>query len=87
MIGQYPQVGEPDRIPVKQMYHEFLAQGMDPKSAAKMAQEKTGVSVVTGRVITKKVEFSNTGKAGYGGKYPSRESGPKRWKPAAWPNK
>ena len=70
---------------VQALYEKNLADGMSAKEAAKSAQEVTGVSVVTGRVITKKVEFSATGKAGYSGQYPSRESGPKRWKPAAWP--
>ena len=70
---------------VKELYEKYVNDGLSQKDAAKLAQQNTGVSVVTGRVITKKVEFSATGKAGYSGEYPSRESGPKRWKPAAWP--
>jgi hypothetical protein len=31
------------------LYHGFIAEGKDPKDAAKMAQDKTGLSVVTGK--------------------------------------
>lgn len=76
----------PQRTPVKQMYHDLISEGMDPKSAAKEAQARTGLSLVTGREITKKVEFTSKGNTKYGGFYAdSRVGDTKSWKPAKWP--
>jgi hypothetical protein len=33
---------------VQQIYEDLVAKGMDQKNAAKVAQEKTGLSLVTG---------------------------------------
>ena len=83
-FGQFDSDSVVSRKPtVNAMYNELLASGMSEKDAAKTAQQRTGVSLVSGRTITKKVEF--TPKVSYGGQYPGREHEPKRWKPAAWP--
>jgi hypothetical protein len=50
---------------VQEVYLENLKKGMTQKDAAKMAQAKTGVSVVSGRPITKKVSFTK-GATAYG---------------------
>lgn len=87
-LGQYPGDNVESQKPTVQMrYQQLLESGMTPKDAAKTAQEETGVSVVSGRVITKKIEFSSKGKAGYSGQYPGYKYGSvgKQWKPAAWP--
>jgi len=42
----------------KELYHLYIKQGMSPKDAAKIAQEKTGTSAVTGRPITKHLRFT-----------------------------
>jgi hypothetical protein len=70
---------------VEALYQKNLADGMSAKEAAKSAQQETGVSVVSGRAITKKVEFSSKGKIKYGGQYADSTIGrSKHWKPAAW---
>ena len=71
---------------VKALYEKHLASGLTPKDSAKLAQQETGHSAVTGQKIVKQVEFSATGKVGYSGQYPSRVTGArKHTKPAAWP--
>ena len=50
---------------VQEVYQGYLKQGMTPKDAAKMAQGQTGVSVVSGKPITKKVSFTK-GRTAYG---------------------
>jgi hypothetical protein len=87
VIGQYTDGVEPERTPVKQVYHDLISEGMDAKSAAKEAQARTGLSLVTGREISKKLDFTSKGKAVYSGQYPDATVGKsKSWKPAAWPN-
>ena len=84
VLGSFPK--EPEKPTVQAVYQQLLEAGHDQKSAAKEAQARTGVSLVSGRVITKKVEFNSTGKAGYSGQYPSTITGQfKHTKPAAWP--
>jgi len=39
----------PIGTPVDNLYRELLAKGYDKASAAKIAQEKTGLALVTGR--------------------------------------
>ena len=34
------------------LYQQHVAEGLDPKDAAKLAQDKTGLSVVTGKPMT-----------------------------------
>lgn len=46
----------------KVIYQELLKQGLAPKDAAKLAQERTGMSVVTGRPIDRGLRQSPTGK-------------------------
>lgn len=47
---------------VQDLYKGFLLQGKTPKDAAKLAQEKTGFSVVTGRPIrSRQLKFSKGG--------------------------
>lgn len=47
----------------RKIYQELVAKGVHPKDAAKEAQERTGLSVVTGRPIKREPEFSKkTGK-------------------------
>jgi hypothetical protein len=50
----------------KALYKEFVAKGMHPKDAAKEAQERTGLSVVTGRPINKQLSFKAKGKVSVG---------------------
>jgi hypothetical protein len=52
----------------KKLYRELLAEGKAPKDAAKIAQERTGLSVVTGRPIDRSIHFSPTNKI-YQGQY------------------
>lgn len=52
-------------IDPKKLYKELVAKGMHPKDAAKEAQERTGLSVVTGQPINRQLgnKFSRkTGK-------------------------
>lgn len=53
---------------VQDMYRQLLAQGKPPKDAAKIAQEKTGMSVVTGRPINKDLPYKVKYTGQYGGK-------------------
>ena len=46
---------------VKQLYLDLIKQGKTPKDAAIEAQERTGISVVTGRPINK--QLGETSKA------------------------
>ena len=60
---------------VKKLYQENLAKGMPPKEAAKLAQESTGYSVVTGMPINRQLPGSPTRarrKERYVGQFPSR---------------
>ena len=50
---------------VQQEYRKLLLEGKPPKEAAKMAQERTGVSLVTGRPINKDLPY----KVKYNGQY------------------
>ncbi len=74
-----------DKPAVQALYQQLLASGSSQKDAAKEAQARTGVSLVSGRPIVKKVEW--TPKVNYGGQYPEPRSlsTVKRTKPAAWP--
>jgi hypothetical protein len=66
------QYGAPEKKPaVNAVYEALLQTGMTQKDAAKEAQKRTGMSVVTGRPIVKKVEFSSIGNVSYAGQYPS----------------
>jgi hypothetical protein len=47
------------------IYRQLLKEGKPPKEAAKMAQERTGVSLVTGRPINKDLPY----KVKYAGQY------------------
>lgn len=42
----------------KKLYEELVKQGMHPKDAAKEAQERTGLSCVTGKPIRRVPQFS-----------------------------
>jgi len=46
-------------------YRKLLSEGKPPKEAAKIAQERTGISLVTGRPINKDLEY----KVKYSGQY------------------
>jgi hypothetical protein len=46
---------------VKQIYNQLLREGRSKKDAAKEAQERTGMSAVTGRPINKQLYFTKTG--------------------------
>ena len=46
----------------KAIYQQLLKQGLAPKDAAKQAQERTGMSVVTGRPFDRGLRQSPTGK-------------------------
>jgi hypothetical protein len=60
---------------VKAVYQAFLKEGKAPKDAAKLAQEKTGMSLVTGRPIRTEgklnSKLSEFERVGYHGQYPS----------------
>lgn len=47
------------------VYRQLLAEGKAPKEAAKIAQERTGMSLVTGRPINKDLPY----KVKYAGQY------------------
>ena len=52
-------------VDVKKMYNALVAQGKPPKDAAKEIQQRTGLSVVTGKPINRQLygKFSKkTGK-------------------------
>ena len=49
----------------QQEYRKLLLEGKPPKEAAKIAQERTGVSLVTGRPINKDLPY----KVKYNGQY------------------
>ena len=52
----------------QEIYQSLVASGYTKKDAAKQAQAKTGMSVVTGRPIVKKLGLTKKGKvASYGG--------------------
>lgn len=48
----------------KQLYQELVKQGKHPVDAAKEAQERTGLSVVTGRPINRQIGKSFSRKSG-----------------------
>ena len=55
---------------VRQIYEVLVKSGLTKKDAAKQAQQKTGISLVTGRTITKKLGFKQSGKvSSYGGTF------------------
>jgi len=47
---------------VNDIYKILLRQGKSEKDAAKEAQARTGISLVTGRPIQRNVEFKQSGK-------------------------
>ena len=47
-------------LDVKQIYTQLLKEGYSKKDAAKEAQARTGVSVVSGRPIDKQLHFNQT---------------------------
>ena len=51
----------------RQIYQELVKQGKNPKDAAKEAQAKTGMSVVSGRPINRQLNF--TKRTTYYGQY------------------
>ena len=51
----------------KAIYEDLVRRGASPKDAAKMAQERTGLSVVSGRPINRKLKF--TKESTYNGQY------------------
>ena len=56
-------------IDVKQLYQTLLREGKSPKAAAREAQERTGMSAVTGRAIRgNNLQFKQT-KTSYLGQY------------------
>lgn len=57
----------PVGTPVHKMYMDLLSKGMDQPSAAKIAQAKTGLSLVTGK--PPKSKGYNKSGAGYHGQY------------------
>ncbi len=54
-------------IDVKALYIKYLKDGKSKKEAAKLAQEKTGYSVVTGRPINQQLPYRRE----YAGQYKS----------------
>jgi hypothetical protein len=50
---------------VKELYESLVKEGRTPKDAAKEAQARTGVSLVTGRAINRDLD-ANYKKVGYG---------------------
>lgn len=55
---------------VKLLYQEYIRQGMPPKDAAKIAQQKTGMSVVTGKPIKTQDKLEEgLNEVGYHGQY------------------
>lgn len=44
------------------IYNQLVKEGLHPKDAAKQAQERTGLSVVTGKPIKRSPEFTLKGK-------------------------
>jgi len=50
---------------VQEIYAQLISEGKPPKEAAKIAQEKTGMSVVTGRPINRDLPY----KVRYTGQY------------------
>ena len=68
-VGQYgiptagnflPKNGEHQQKPhnVREIYNELVKKGAHPVDAAKQAQAMTGMSVVTGRPIQRRIKFS-----------------------------
>lgn len=55
---------------VTKIYNELVNKGYTKKDAAKEAQARTGMSVVTGAPIRRTVQFTKKGKIKYG-QYPS----------------
>jgi hypothetical protein len=51
---------------VKQVYNQLLLKGYSKKDAAREAQEKTGMSVVTGKPIRRQLEFNRTKSTQFG---------------------
>jgi len=50
---------------VNQVYNQLLKEGKTQKEAAKIAQEKTGMSLITGRPINRDLPY----KVKYAGQY------------------
>lgn len=62
---------------VKSVFDQLVAKGMAPKEAAKLIQEKTGLSAVTGSPIkAKKVNFTKAG-VSYGGQFNAKRGASK----------
>jgi hypothetical protein len=58
---------------VKQRYAEYLSKGYPKKDAAKLAQQETGVSLVSGRPINKDKPLKHETRRGlYGREYISK---------------
>jgi len=53
------------KMTVQEIYAQLISEGKPPKEAAKIAQEKTGMSVVTGRPINRDLPY----KVRYTGQY------------------
>lgn len=53
----------------KKIYRELVSGGMHPKDAAKEAQDRTGLSVVTGRPINRQLSFKKKSGQVYMGQY------------------
>jgi len=51
---------------VKQIYTKLLSEGYSKKDAAKEAQARTGVSVVSGRPIDRQLHFNQTKNTAFG---------------------
>lgn len=73
MEGQYKQVDQ--KKSVKKIYEDLLSKGRSPKEAAKEAQARTGVSLVSGRPIVKTVGLTSRGNIIYGGQYTAPKRG------------
>lgn len=52
---------------VKQIYMDLIKQGIAPRDAAKAAQARTGMSVITGKPINRQLKFTKG--ATYSGQY------------------
>lgn len=48
----------------KELYEKLVKSGMHPKDAAKEAQERTGLSIVTGRPINRQLNSKFSRKTG-----------------------
>ena len=52
----------------QQEYRKLLLEGKSEKEAAKIAQERTGISLVTGKPIRKDIPYKKDYSGQYGGK-------------------